>query len=42
MTITFPLRRMILHFSHIGFTDGRTFILVTSLSEGAVFICSGT
>ena len=28
MTITLPLRRMILHFSHIGFTDGRTFILV--------------
>ena len=25
MTSTAPWRRMILHFSHIGFTDGRTF-----------------
>jgi hypothetical protein len=25
MTRTRPCRRMILHFSHIGFTDGRTF-----------------
>ena len=26
MTMTLPLRRMILHFSQIGFTDGRTFM----------------
>lgn len=25
--MTLPLRRMTLHFSHIGFTDGLTFIL---------------
>lgn len=25
MIITVPLRRMILHFSQMGFTDGRTF-----------------
>ena len=28
MTMTLPFLRMILHFSHIGFTDGRTFMLV--------------
>jgi len=33
MTITLPLRRMILHFSHIGFTDGRTFILVPPVAD---------
>src|SRR4051795_6303526 len=27
MTATAPWRRMILHFSHIGFTDGRTFMV---------------
>src|SRR6476620_458232 len=27
MTRTRPWRRMILHFSHIGFTDGRTFMV---------------
>jgi hypothetical protein len=27
MTSTAPWRRMILHFSHIGFTDGRTFMI---------------
>src|SRR5690348_878969 len=27
MTSTAPWRRMILHFSHIGFTDGRTFMV---------------
>src|SRR4051794_17149645 len=27
MTRTAPWRRMILHFSHIGFTDGRTFMV---------------
>lgn len=27
MTITLPLRRMTLHFSQIGFTDGLTFIV---------------
>jgi hypothetical protein len=27
MTRTTPLRRMILHFSHIGLTDGRTFMI---------------
>ena len=26
MTITLPLRLMILHFSHMGFTEGLTFI----------------
>src|SRR5437667_10254961 len=26
-TRTTPLRRMILHFSHIGLTDGRTFMI---------------
>ena len=26
MTITLPLRLMILHFSHMGFTDGLTFM----------------
>ena len=30
ITITRPLRLMILHFSQIGFTDGRTFIVVPS------------
>src|SRR5437588_13050111 len=34
MTRTRPLRRMILHFSHIGLTDGRTFTLVSLSSEG--------
>jgi len=27
MTSTRPWRRMILHFSHIGLTDGRTFMV---------------
>jgi len=27
MTSTRPWRRMILHFSHIGLTDGRTFMI---------------
>jgi hypothetical protein len=27
MTRTAPWRRMILHFSHIGLTDGRTFMI---------------
>jgi hypothetical protein len=27
ITSTTPWRRMILHFSHIGFTDGRTFMI---------------
>ena len=27
MTMTRPLRRMTLHFSHMGFTDGLTFIV---------------
>jgi hypothetical protein len=27
MTSTVPWRRMILHFSHIGFTDGLTFMI---------------
>ena len=34
MTMTLPLRLMILHFSQIGFTDGRTFMSVPSLSHG--------
>ena len=32
ITMTLPLRLMTLHFSHIGLTDGRTFMVVTSLS----------
>jgi hypothetical protein len=32
MTITRPWRLMILHFSHIGFTDGLTFTAATSKS----------
>ena len=31
--MTLPLRLMILHFSHMGFTDGLTFILLTSIRE---------
>ena len=31
ITMTRPLRRMILHFSQIGFTDGLTFIEITSI-----------
>ena len=31
MTITLPLRLMILHFSHMGLTDGLTFILFNLL-----------
>ena len=31
MTITLPLRLMILHFSHMGLTDGLTFISVNLL-----------
>lgn len=30
MTMTLPLRLMTLHLSHIGFTDGLTFILISS------------
>jgi hypothetical protein len=29
MTSTRPLRRMILHFSHMGLTEGRTFKLIS-------------
>lgn len=36
MTITVPLRRITLHFSQIGFTDGLTFIKITSLSLSAL------
>ena len=32
MIITRPLRRMTLHFSHMGLTDGLTFMTQTSLS----------
>jgi len=35
MTITLPLRLIILHFSQIGFTDGLTFMRYTSLSLAA-------
>jgi hypothetical protein len=37
MTSTRPCRRMILHFSHIGLTDGRTF---TSLRSREMFSLS--
>ena len=30
MTITLPLRLMTLHLSHMGLTDGLTFILISS------------
>ena len=33
ITRTRPLRRMILHFSHIGFTDGRTFMIPFELDD---------
>jgi hypothetical protein len=33
MTSTAPWRRMILHFSHIGFTDGRTFMIPFGWSQ---------
>jgi hypothetical protein len=32
ITSTTPWRRMILHFSHIGLTDGRTFMIPFSSS----------
>ena len=35
MTRTVPLRRITLHFSHIGFTDARTFMFVSTLSAGS-------
>ena len=33
ITRTRPLRRMILHFSHIGLTDGRTFMIPFELDN---------
>src|SRR5215210_4231915 len=33
ITRTRPLRRMILHFSHIGLTDGRTFMIPFELDD---------
>jgi len=33
MTMTLPFLRMILHFSHIGFTEGRTFMLVPPVAD---------
>jgi hypothetical protein len=33
MTRTTPWRRMILHFSHIGFTDGLTFMIPFASQE---------
>ena len=40
MTITRPLRRMTLHFSQMGFTEGLTFMMLNLLlkySPGAYF-----
>ena len=32
------MRLMILHFSHIGFTDGLTFILLTSIETSSLYL----
>jgi hypothetical protein len=37
ITSTLPLRRMILHFSHIGLTEGRTFTLIHSQLSKTLF-----
>ena len=35
--MTLPLRLMILHLSHMGFTDGLTFILLPPVEHNALF-----
>lgn len=40
MTITFPLRLMILHFSQIGFTDALTFILLPPFKSEITSTCN--
>ena len=40
--MTLPLRLMTLHFSHMGFTDGLTFIVITSYEclNGPIVVAS--
>jgi hypothetical protein len=38
MTMTLPLRLMILHFSHMGLTDGLTFITFTSCKPAVALL----
>jgi hypothetical protein len=38
ITSTAPWRRMILHFSHIGFTDGRTFMIPFGWSSTGLWL----
>lgn len=35
MTITWPLRRITLHFSQIGLTEGLTFMIVSSFGRSS-------
>jgi hypothetical protein len=42
ITSTVLLRRMILHFSHIGFTDGRTFMIPFGSGPGEAALAAGT
>src|SRR3712207_3217267 len=41
ITSTRPCRRMILHFSHIGLTDGRTFMVPFGVDPGGEALASG-
>src|SRR5215210_230802 len=42
ITRTRPWRRMILHFSHIGLTDGRTFMIPFGVDPDGVALAAGT